>query len=168
MDLSPGDKQTIYLEEKARIEAQAQIKKEQKQEADRIKRYGCLALLGIFIIWAFIVTRKNESPSSLSEPSPAWSGAATPSRTPLPAPRSLGRASGFGANRFLATQMERNRELQDLLRAARDSGNIRPALTALRLRRTELKTVLKQIESGDHPCPTRQSCRTSSPKRPNG
>lgn len=77
MELSPEEKERIYLEEKARIEAQEQVKKElaekeakekaEKAAAEQKKTAtGCLGCLGVIFLVALIgsLSDTNKSPSS--------------------------------------------------------------------------------------------------------
>ncbi len=54
MELTPAEKQKIYEEEKARLEAQEQVKKEQQELKNKNTNMGCLVLIGIFLFLAFI------------------------------------------------------------------------------------------------------------------
>jgi len=65
-ELTPEEKRKIYEEEKARLEAQAQIKKKMEKRKTKPATWGCLILIIFGIIWIIAVfspSKKSESPS---------------------------------------------------------------------------------------------------------
>jgi hypothetical protein len=55
VELTPGERQRIYLEEKERLTAQQQLRAEQARETSRKKAAGCLTLVLIIAVGFIIV-----------------------------------------------------------------------------------------------------------------
>ena len=55
MELSPEEKDKIYKEEKARLEAQEKAKKELKEKKTKKGCLGCLGCFGAIIVFSIII-----------------------------------------------------------------------------------------------------------------
>jgi hypothetical protein len=68
-ELTPEERQKIYEEEKARLEARKHIEEQEESEKERKKTLGCLGVIGIivFIFVIFYVANRNHSSVSHSE-----------------------------------------------------------------------------------------------------
>jgi hypothetical protein len=67
-ELTPEEKQRIYLEEKARLEAQEKLKEEKKKKDSKNAGMGCLAII-IIIAVIYVISTLSPSKSSNSEQS---------------------------------------------------------------------------------------------------
>lgn len=74
MDLSPEEKQRIYFEEKARLQAVERVRQEARQRQTRRRTFGCLIALGIAVLLVAIPSMIR-SPQQGSAPQPTQSPA---------------------------------------------------------------------------------------------
>jgi hypothetical protein len=64
MELTPEERQRIYEEEKARLQAQSQIKAENKSKPTSCSAIGCAVILGLVVLVAIIGSFFNSSEKS--------------------------------------------------------------------------------------------------------
>jgi len=67
-ELSPEEKQKIYLEEKERLQAQEKLKKEVQSKTNKQAGIGCLVVIAIIVIYSIISSTKSGSKSSTPSP----------------------------------------------------------------------------------------------------
>jgi hypothetical protein len=70
MDLTPEERRRIYEEEKARVEAQAEIKSERRHETGNTIAFGCLIVIGFFLVIFFgsMISDKFDNKPTKPEP----------------------------------------------------------------------------------------------------
>jgi hypothetical protein len=146
VELTPEEKLKIYVEEKERVAAREQLRTEEKKKAGEARAIGCAVVTALGLAVALLINLGGRSTETGVNPQPP-SNRSIAANEPASNPGSV---EGTAANVFLAKQAEKNRQLMDVIRTAKDSGNnVSSAVRALRIRRAELGRAQRQIENGD-------------------